>query len=77
MAEYAQSDVSEADPSVVSVSRRLQQDGASVENVDAVVAEVPVAFLGYIFACLSSVSFPIGFSSCSLASKILGWFSDQ
>ena len=43
MAEQAHSDVSEADPSVVSVSRRLQEDGASVENVDAVVAEVPVA----------------------------------
>ena len=43
MAEQAHSDVSEADPSVVSVSRRLQEDGTSVENVAAVVAEVPVA----------------------------------
>ena len=43
MAEHAHSDVSEADPSVVSVSRRLQEDGTSIENVDAVVAEVPVA----------------------------------
>ena len=43
MAEQAHSDVSEADPSVVSVSRRLQEDGTSVENFDAVVAEVPVA----------------------------------
>ena len=43
MAEHAHSDVSETDPSVVSVSRRLQEDGASVENFDAVVAEVPIA----------------------------------
>jgi hypothetical protein len=28
---------------VVSVSRRLQEDGASVENFDTVVAEVPIA----------------------------------
>ena len=43
MAEHAHSDVNKADPSVVSVSRRLQEDGTSVENCDAVVAEVPVA----------------------------------
>ena len=43
MAEHAHSDVNESGPSVVSVSRRLQEDGASVENFDAVVAEVPVA----------------------------------
>ena len=43
LAEQAHSDVSEVDPSVVSVSRRLQEDGTSIENFDAVVAEVPVA----------------------------------
>ncbi len=43
MAERAHSDLSETDPSVVSVSRRLQEDGASVQNCDAIVAEEPVA----------------------------------
>ena len=43
MAEHAHSDVNKTDPSVVSVSRRLQEDGTSVKNFDAVVAEVPVA----------------------------------
>ena len=43
MAERAHSDLSETDPSVVSVSRRLQEDGASVQNCDAVVAEEPIA----------------------------------
>lgn len=43
MAERAHNDLIGADPSVVSVSRLLKEDGASVESYDAVVAEVPVA----------------------------------
>ena len=43
MAEHAHSDLSEINPSLVSVSRCLREDGASVEDCDAVVAEVPVA----------------------------------
>tara|TARA_B100000900_G_scaffold298766_1_gene257279 strand:- start:13516 stop:14319 length:804 start_codon:yes stop_codon:yes gene_type:complete len=43
LAKGVRSDVSEVDPSVVSVSRRLHEDGGFVENFDAVVNEVPVA----------------------------------
>ena len=54
MADQVHRDASEANPSVVSVSRCLQEAGASVENVDAVVAEVPVAlsFNGIAYAVM-------------------------
>ena len=43
MAEPVHVDVTDADSSVVSVSRLLREDGVTSETDDAVVAEVPVA----------------------------------